>query len=101
MFSKKEDPMAVAKIALKIAVRHLLASKPEILVALTTICSFQEEADLSSVASDVMDQHTDLFVKDPLLRNDLLDILSLLGLTAPTIDVPKSKALMAVICAMV
>ena len=101
MFSKKEDSYAAAKIAVKIAVRHLLASKPDILVALNTICSFQEEADLSSVASDVMDQHTDLFVKDPLLRDDLLDILSLLGLTAPTIDLPKSKALMAVICAMV
>ena len=40
MFKKKEDSLTAAKVAVKIAVRHLLASKPDILVALNTICSF-------------------------------------------------------------
>ena len=101
MFSKKEDAYAAAKVALKIAVRHLLAAKPEVIAAIHVICSFAEEPDLSGVAVEVLAKNSDLFTKDPLLKADVLDIIDLMGLNATTIEVPKVKALMGVLCGMV
>ena len=103
MFSKKgkTDALEVAKVALKIAARHLLASKPDAALAIAAICAFQQENDMSGVAVDVMAKNTDLFSKDPLLKNDVEDLMGLIGLNLPDVDVPKAHALMAVLCSMV
>ena len=101
MFKKKEDAYAVAKVALKIAVRHALAAKPEIVGAFHVICSFAEEPDLTNAAVEIIDKNQDIFSKDPLLKADVLDIIDLMGLNAPTIDMPKVKALMSTLCGMV
>ena len=101
MFSKKEDSYEAAKVALKIAARRYLAAQPGIIAAIHVICSFQEETDFSGIAAEILDKNTDLFKKDPLLKADVIDLLDLLGLNSVTIEVPKVKALMKVLCGMV
>ena len=101
MFQKKEDAYAAARVALKIAARRYMSANPGIIDAINVICSFQEEADFSGIAIQILDKNTDLFKKDPLLKADVVDLLDLLGLQSATIEVPRVKALMGVLCGMV
>jgi len=103
MFSKKdkEDKYAEAKVILKIAARRVLASYPAASAIINLICAYREETDLSGVATTVLEKNTDLFDKDPLLKEDIKDVLTLTGLHASDIEVPKAQALIGVLCSLV
>jgi len=102
MFSKKDklDPYSKHKAILRIAARATLRNYPQASAVYATICSFQQSTDLSGLADEVLKKHDTLFLKDPLLEQDVRDVLTLVGLNELTIDVPKARALISVLCVL-
>ena len=101
------DPDAAAKITARIAARHLLADKPEAVVVLRDVCAAADQAEASADLSDLVmaaiERHSDLFENDPLLRADLLDLLDLMGLSAPPVagDMPPRPPALDAVCGLV
>ena len=104
---KETDQYAAIKIALEIAVRRMVGesiqnSKEGQILAL--ICAGIRSADgeqYDDVVVEIMDQYTDEFEKDPLLKQDIKSILRLMGLGDTPVDIPKVDAVLDTVCALV
>lgn len=104
---KPKDEYAAIKVALEIAVRRMIGeslqnSKEGQILAL--ICAGIRAADgeqYDDVVLEVMDQYTDEFEKDPLLKQDIKSILTLMGLGSDPVDVKKVDAVLGTVCALV
>ena len=105
--NENQDKYAALKIALQIAVRRMVGesiqnSKEGQILAL--VCAGIRAADgeqYDDVVVEIMDQYTDEFKKDPLLKQDIKDILSLMGLGDTPVDIPKVDAVLDTVCALV
>lgn len=101
------DQDEAAKVAARIAARHLLADKPEAVVVLRDVCAATDQAeapaDLSDLVMAVIERHSDLFEDDPLLRADLLDLFDLMGLSAPPVagEMPPRPPALDAVCGLV
>lgn len=103
-----KDEYAALKVALKIAVRRLVGeslqdSKEGQILAL--ICAGIRAAEngeqYDDIVVEVMDQYSDEFEKDPMLKQDIKDILTLMGLGSVPVDVKKVDAVLGTVCALV
>lgn len=113
MFWKKDnddktDEYAALKVALKIAIRRIAGEelkKTKEGQILATLCvairaaSTGEDYDEAVVA--VMDQYTNWFEEDPMLKQDIADILTLMGLSDVDVDVKKVDAVLGTVCSLV
>ena len=112
MFWKKDkeenpDQYAAIKVALEIAVRRMVGvsiqnSKEGQILAL--ICAGVRAAEgdqYDDVVVEVMDEYTDWFEEDPLLKADIKSILQLMGLGDVPVDIPKVDAVLDTVCALV
>lgn len=99
--TENQDKLALAKIGIRVAARHLIAAKPEAQLILGVICSMAGNGDLSTVATDVIGAHTEILEKDPTLKADIEDILTLLGLRAKEIDLDKAGELISFLCSVI
>lgn len=105
---EQTDKYAAIKVALKMAVRRIVGeglqnSKEGQILAL--ICAGIRAADsgdqYDDVVVEVMDQYSDEFEKDPLLKQDIKDILTLMGLGTVPVQVEKVDAVLDTVCALV
>lgn len=103
-----QDQYAALKIALKIAARRLLAEQyPEAEAAmkiLTKLCVGINDAEgdtYDDVVVAILDEYTDVFEDDPMLKADISDILTLMGLGDMNVEVEKVDALITVVCDLV
>lgn len=113
MFWKKdkeenEDQYAVLKVALKMALRRIAGAEikqtkeGEILALICEGLGKAGSGDLYDEAvAKVMDQYSDVFENDPMLKQDITDILQLMGLGDIDVDVEKVDAVMSTVCSMV
>lgn len=106
--SAKTAAKSVAGTALKITARHLIASKPEAGLILTTVCALakagaeaEDTQSLGGIATRIAEQYTDIFENDPTLRDDVADILDLMGLAADAVDLSAVTCLADTLCAVV
>ena len=104
---EKADQYAAIKIALKLAIRRIVGesiqnSKEGQILALVCAGIRAAKADqYDDVVIEVMDQYTDEFEKDPMLKQDIKDILQLMGLGELKVDVPKVDAVLDTVCSLV
>jgi len=113
MFWKKDkeetdDKYEVLKLALKMALRRIAGTEikktkeGQILALICESVRSAESGDLYDEAvAKVMDQFSDEFEKDPMLKQDIIDILTLMGLGDINVDVEKVDAVLDTVCLMV
>lgn len=103
MFTKKEklDKYGAQKAVLRIAARRLLAANPEAAIVLKSVCLLQNKGHISDLVDLVEQNNASIFQKDPMLKEDIKDILVLLGLDEISPDIIKFKALIPVVCDLV
>ena len=105
--NENADQYAALKVALKIAVRRIVGeslqnSKEGQILALVCAGIRAAEGDqYDDVVVEVMDQYTDEFEKDPMLKQDITDILQLMGLGDVPVDIPKVDAVLDTVCKLV
>ena len=104
---KPKDEYAALKVALSMAVRRIVGSnlqnsKEGQILAL--VCAGVRAAtgdQYDDVVVEVLDQYTDEFEKDPMLKQDIKDILFLMGLGEVNVDIPKVDAVLDTVCKLV
>jgi hypothetical protein len=112
MFWKKDeeqekDQYAALKVALKIALRRIAGEEikktkeGEILALVCQGLTAATGDQYDDVVANVMDQYTDAFKNDPMLKQDITDILQLMGLGDKDVDIPKVDAVMGTVCSLV
>lgn len=104
---EKKDQYAALKIALKIAIRRIAGEelkKTKEGQILALVCAGLTAASgdqYDDVVAEVMDQYTDWFDEDPMLKQDIADILALMGLSDVDVDIQKVDAVMGTVCSLV
>lgn len=106
---KKEpkDEYAALKVALEIAVRRMVgeslqtSKEGQILALICAGIRASEGDQYDDVVVEIMDQYTDEFEKDPLLKHDIKSILTLMGLGSDPVDVMKVDAVLDTVCKLV
>ena len=104
---EKKDQYAALKVALKIALRRIAGEEikktkeGQILAMICVGLSGAKGDQYDDVVADVMDQYTDWFEEDPMLKQDIADILTLMGLGDIDVDIQKVDAVMGTVCSLV
>lgn len=112
MFWKKDeeqekDQYAALKIALKIALRRIAGEQikqtkeGQILAMICAALTEAEGDQYDDVVVEVMDQYTEWFKEDPMLKQDITDILQLMGLGDMNVDIEKVDAVKGTVCSLV
>lgn len=106
MFFKSKDPKDLqrTKAMIRIVARRILAAYPEAALAIGVVCDAVHEADganLLELANQAVADHTDLYDKDPMLAADVKDLMALIGIEAPRVNLGEVKELMKEVCSLV
>lgn len=106
--NSKSAAKTIAQTALRIAARHLIAAKPEAGLILTTVCALvtagadaSETDALDAIAGKIAEKYSGVFEKDPALKDDVADILGLMGIGDAAADVNQVASLAKTLCEVV